>query len=121
MARVIVAGRCSFFQPDFFEAGQRKTGVTWAELTLRAFSNGALLAWPLANGAGVPDSSVSSGAVYFDEVVGCAGFYRLRFFPDRVGYWRLVLQHPTAGECSLEFDSVPAQPSSSGLTAQFGP
>jgi len=121
MTRTIVAGRCAVAHPDFFESGQRKQGLVWSDLQCTAFVDGSLLAWPLADGAYLASSTIGAGALYFNEIPGAAGHYCARFFPDRVGFWRLVLRHPTLGESVLEFDSVPGVAPVSGLNAQFGP
>lgn len=120
MARTITAGKVAFNQADFFDSGNRKTGVTWADVQLSVFLNGSAVSWPITDGTFVADSSVNSGLVYFNEVVGSSGFYLVRFFPDRIGYWRLVLRHRVLGqESTCEFDVVSASPATSGLVATF--
>lgn len=119
MARTIVAGQCAFGQSDFFESGHRKQGLTWNDIRVNAFFNGAMIAWPLADGSFVSDASVGSGAVYFNEVFGAPGFYLIRFFPDRVGFWRIVLSHSIYGESICEFDAIPSVAPAQGLTASF--
>jgi hypothetical protein len=120
MARTIFAGRLAFGQTDFFESGARKTGLVWSDLQMQMFVDGSLLTWGLSDGASVADSSIGAGFVFFNEISGASGFYLVRFFPDRPGFWRIVLRHPTLGEVVSEFDAVPTAPSFSGLQASFG-
>jgi hypothetical protein len=85
------------------------------------FVDGSLLAWGLSDGTFVANSSVGAGLVFFNEIPSASGFYLVRFFPDRPGFWRIVLRHPTLGEVVNEFDAVSAAPPFSGLQASFGP
>jgi hypothetical protein len=80
--------------------------------------NNQILSWPLLDGTAVADSSISAGNVYFNEIIGAPGFYSLRFFPDRVGYWRISVV-ASSFESLLEFDVNPASAQSSGLIASF--
>jgi len=74
------------------------------------------------DGLTIPDSSISSGFVYFNEIPGSPGFYSVRFYPDRTGFWKLVYSIPTLpAEVIREFDVSPSGLSSSanGLNASF--
>ena len=122
MARTIAAGRLAFSQVDFFESGHRKSGVVWTDLHMTAFVDGTILSWGLVDGTYVADSGIGAGQVCFNEIVGIVGFYLVRFFPDRPGFWRIVLQHPMLGvEVVCEFDAVSPFPSASGLQSSFMP
>ncbi len=95
-----------------------------ANLSFEQFVNSSSLAWTLADGSVVADSSISSGTMYFHEISGSAGFYSVRFLPDRVGFWRLIFRNASIGiEIIKEFDVVAAgslkPSSSSGLVASF--
>lgn len=126
MSRLVSAGVLVLDQPDFyFPAGSinRVAGVVVANLQSQLFVNNQAVSWPLVDGTAVPDSSVSSGQVYFNGLP-TAGFYSLRVFFDRVGFWRLILVHPGLGvEIIREYDVVPAgafKPGASGgLSASF--
>lgn len=120
MARLTISGRLAFGQVDFFDSGSRKTGIVWSDLEAHSFVNGEVLSWGIADGAAVSDSTIGAGAVYFNEVSGASGFYLIRFFPDRIGFWRIVLNHSTLGEVILEFDVLSPTPQISGLQASFG-
>ena len=79
-----------------------------------------LLSWPLLNGTSVQDSSISSGNVYFHEIVGSPGFYSVRLYPNAIGSWRLILNDATLlQEDYLEFDVFPATANAPGLIASF--
>jgi len=121
MARIAAAGRLAFGQVDFFESGNRKLGVVWSDLTMSLFVDGQILAWGFIDGAFVADSSIGAGSVCFNEMSGAAGFYLVRFFPDRTGFWRIVLKHPDFGEVICEFDAFPSMLQSSGMLTSVMP
>jgi len=125
MGRFVSAGILVRDQVDFYIPGggfNRISGVVVAQLTLFAFADNGLLTWPLADGTNVPDSSISAGTIYFNEIYGSPGFYSIRFFPDRIGYWRVVLRNDSLiTEVIRDFDIVPAGPIGppNGLNASF--
>lgn len=123
MGRNVSSGSLIRAQADFFlPAGSvnRVVGVQWSTLAPYVFVNNSALPWAVADGTTVQDSSISAGTVYFNEVPGSPGFYAVRFFPDRIGYWRIVLKSASlSSEVVLEFDvSAPAAPAG-GLNASF--
>jgi hypothetical protein len=122
MGRLIPAGTLAFEQLDFFvPAGtvNRMSGIPASGLQMWLFVNNQILSWPLVDGTATPDSSIVSGSVYFNEIAACPGFYSVRFFPDRVGFFRFVfLSQPYSVELIKEFDVLPPgvlRPSSGGL------
>lgn len=121
MGRSITAGQLVRLQADFFSSSStRATGVVSTGVTLSIFYNNSPLSWVIRDGTSVADSSISAGSVYFNEITGAAGFYSVRFFPDRVGYWRIVLRNTAlAQESVAEFDANPAATNPSGLQASF--
>lgn len=127
MGRLVPAGQLIRDQLDFYmPAGSvnRLTGVVYGSLSLNIFSDNGLLAWPLADGTNVADFSVSAGTVYFNQIAGSPGFYSIRFFPDRIGFWRLVFQNQTLGEEIIRsYDVTSARPgmASNELNASFVP
>jgi hypothetical protein len=110
-----------FDQADFFESDgfTRQPGLTLSQLILQLFFDNQLQPWPLVTGVGVTDSQVAAGYVYLIELP--AGFYNVRWFPNAVGYWRMLLTY-TAGqqiECQ-DYDVVQTLPvTGAGLTASF--
>lgn len=125
MGRLVSAGVLIRDQVDFFLPGggsNRVSRIGVSQLSLAVFAENVLLAWPLADGLAVPDSSVSAGTVYFNEIAESPGFYSVRFFPDRTGYWRVVLKDiALSAEVIREFDIGPAGPIGppNGLNATF--
>jgi hypothetical protein len=123
MGRSVSAGGLVRDQADFFLPGGnvRAGGIALPQVSMTAFSDNGLLSWPLADGSTVPDSSISAGTVYFSEISGAPGFYSVRFFPDRVGYWRIVLRVDAfQSEVVREYDVNPASAASpNGLNASF--
>lgn len=111
MGRLISAGSICYDQLDFFSPVPpfaRMMGAASSDLSVRLFVNNAIVSWPIASGVSVLDSSVASGKVYFSEIPGNPGFYSIRFFPDRVGFWRIVFTHVALGvEEIREYDAFP--------------
>lgn len=121
-ARTVQSGRMVLEQVDFFlgDGITRAQGITTANLQLRVYLNGSQLSWALVTGVGIPDVRVSAGRIYWTEF--SAGFYNVRFFPNVLGLWRLILTYPTHNQAvSLTYDVVPQTPlnSSVGLRTSF--
>jgi hypothetical protein len=120
-ARTLQSGRMVFEPVDLFlgDGSTRAQGVLPSDLQLRIFVGATQLSWPLVTGAGVSDVQVASGKVYWSEV--STGFYSVRFFPNLVGLWRVLLTYPTYDQAvSMAFDVVvPAPTSSSGMNVSF--
>lgn len=124
-SRIIPAGSIAYGQVDIYLPGpgfNRAVGLDASSAVLKAFINNAQLTWTLLNGVSIPDSSITSGSIYFNEILGSPGFYSVRFFPDRTGYWRVLLRFQSIpAEIPLEFQVAPAglfEPQSKGsLTA----
>lgn len=117
-ANQVVLAQADFFEPDGF------TRVAWlgpGSIEAQLFSNNTALAWTLVSGVAVTDAQVNAGQIYFSEIAGVLGFYSVRFRPDGLGYWRLVLSYPTGRQtCVLEFDVVQSAPAmETGLRASF--
>lgn len=123
MGRNVSSGSLVRAQIDLFlPAGSvnRVVGVQASTVAVKTFVNNALLPWAVADGTSVQDSSISAGVVYFNEISGAPGYYSVRFFPDRTGYWRLVLRSSSLdSEAVLEFDVVAPAPPAGGLNATF--
>jgi hypothetical protein len=127
MGRLVSSGSIIRDQIDIYTpAGGiiRKTGEVYSQLTLNVFVDNGLLAWPLADGTLIADSSVAAGTIYFNEIAGSPGYYSVRFFPDRIGFWRLIFREMALGEeMILSYDVASAQPGapSTDLNASFIP
>jgi hypothetical protein len=123
MARSVFSQGVIRDQIDFYfpsGSSQRTTGLTASIIQATLFVNNALMSWPLMDGASVPDSSISSGYIYFNEISGSPGFYSIRFFANKVGFWRLVMKNNSTGiEQVKEYDVTSSSNNSSGLNASF--
>ena len=114
----VVLDQADFFQPDGFT---RVTGLTPGQLVLQLFFQNALQPWSFVTGSGVTDAQVASGKVYWTEVPGSPGIYNVRFRPNAVGYWRLIITY-TAGTQIMGQDydvTVGGVPIETGLKASF--
>lgn len=123
MGRTVNAASVVRAQVDLYSAGiTRQAGVVAGNLSAAVFFNNLPVSWPVVSGSSVADADVVPGSVYFHEIAGTTGYYAVRFFPDRVGFWRICLTHAGLGvQVILEFDVVPAQPvPAGGLNASFG-
>lgn len=117
----IVYDQLDFYSP--IGSINRLSGITVGQLTLNLFINNQLLTWPIIDGSLIYDSSISSGSVYFNEIIGSNGYYSIRLFTDRVGSWRLIFRNSGLGvEIIKEYDVVPSDYMKSpieGLNASF--
>lgn len=129
MSRLISAGAVVRDQFDVFitpTSSTRVTGLSATAVAAKVFVNNTVMPWTVQDGTNVSDPSVSAGTVYVNEISGAPGFYAVRFFTDRVGYWRVVLTvSQYSAEIIREYDVVVAgffgsAPSGGGgLTASF--
>jgi hypothetical protein len=64
---------------------------------------------------------VASGKVYWQEVSGSPGIYNVRFRPNAIGYWRLLITYPVGTQISgQDYDVTPLPPTvDTGLKASF--
>lgn len=106
-ARMVASGRMLQEQVDLFlgDGITRAQDVATSGLELRVYLNGTQLSWPLVSGTGIPDVRVSAGKVYWTEF--SAGFYNIRFFPNAIGLWRVLVTYPAHDQAvSLSYDVV---------------
>jgi hypothetical protein len=113
----LVLDQVDLFRPD---GKTRAQGVAIGDLNLKLFFKGSRIEWPLVSGTNVQDLQVTAGQVYWTEFE--TGFYTLRFFPNVIGAWRVLLTYPVYDQAvSLSYDVVqPALiPVSSGIHVSF--
>lgn len=117
-ANQVVMDQADFFLPDGFH---RVPGLTITALASQLFFNNTLQPWVLASGSGVPDSQISAGRIYFNEIPGSPGIYSVRFRPNALGYWRNLLTYDAGLQIvAQDFDVVQGAPAmESGLNASF--
>lgn len=119
----VVRDQIDIYSPS--NTGNRLSNVMVGSLTVKVFFENQDQGWDLLDGTNIQDSSISSGHVYFNQISGADGYYSIRFFPDRVGFWRVVFYHSaTQTDIPLGYDVVPSGAFSSsgsgGLIANFG-
>ena len=123
MSRTVFGNRTVLDQADFLlpDDFTRVTGLTTASITSTLFFDNVAQPWTLLSGVGVTDVQVVSGKVYFNEITGQPGFYSVRFRPNAVGFWRLVLAYPAGFRIqAFGIDVVPEPPIvAPGLKASF--
>lgn len=120
--RLVQNNATVFDQADFFQSDgfTRVTGLTPVQLTSAIFFNNVLQPWPLASGAAITDVQVASGHVYFNEIPAAPGYYNVRFRPNAVGYWRLVLVYTVGQQIVVQdYDVVSREMVDVGLNASF--
>lgn len=107
-ARACSSGKLVLDQVDLFlgDGITRAQDVVPTDLQLRVYLNGEQLNWPLVTGVGIPDVRVTAGKVYWTEF--STGFYSIRFFPNAVGTWRVLLTYPAHNQAvSLSYAVAP--------------
>jgi len=121
-SRIVSVSKLVFDQVDLFrpDGKTRAQGVLVGDLNLKLFFKGTRIEWPLISGTNVQDLQVTAGQVYWTEFE--TGFYNLRFYPNVIGAWRILLTYPVYDQAvSLSYDV--AQPTfvpiSSGIRASF--
>ncbi len=121
--RQIPTGQTVDDQADFFQSDgfTRVTGLTVSQLTMALFFDNQPQPWQFVTGAGVTDTQITSGYVYWLEVPGAPGYYSVRFRPNAIGYWRLLITYPVGTQIQgQDYDVVPPSPTvDQGLKASF--
>lgn len=120
--RLVYTNQVVYDQADYFQADgySRVTGIVPAQLILQVYYNNTQMPWSIVSGIGVPEASVASGRVYWQEIPG--GPYGIRFRPNAVGYWRVLITWPFGRQIMGQDYDVNAGsgiPETSGLRASF--
>lgn len=120
--RSVQAGLVVFEQVDLYlpDDVTRATGVVPAGLTAKLHLGSTDTAWPVVSGVGVTDVQVAAGKLYWQEFE--SGYYSIRFFPNQVGMWRLLLTWnagPKTFSYTYDVTAKPAFPGALGLKASF--
>jgi hypothetical protein len=121
-SRTVNVSKLVLDQVDLFrtDGKTRSQGVGVGDLNLKLFFNNSQVDWPLVNGSSTQDIQVTAGQVYWTEFL--SGFYTIRFFPNVVGSWRVLLTYPAYDQAvSLSYEvALPTFiPVSSGIRASF--
>jgi hypothetical protein len=112
-ANQVVHDQADFFQSDGFT---RVTGLTLVQLQMSVFFNNVVQPWHFVTGVGITDAQVASGKIYWSELPTNPGFYNVRWRPNALGYWRLIITYPAGQQImGQDYDVVPG-----GVTVDSG-
>jgi len=121
--RQVFANQIVFDQADFFQSDgfTRVVGLTISQLTCEIFFNNSLMPWAFVSGTGVSDGQVAAGKIYWMEIPGDPGRYNVRWRPNAIGYWRLLITYTAGTQIMGQDYDVIAQPPNidQGLKASF--
>jgi len=121
--RLIYTNQVVYDQADFFQVDgfTRIPGLLPNQLTCAMFFNNSLQPWTLVSGVGIQDVNIAAGKVYWQQIP--SGPYGIRFRPNAVGYWRLVITYAPGFQIAGQDYDVNAGtgvPIEGGLRASFG-
>jgi hypothetical protein len=110
--------QADFLGPDVFT---RVPSLTVPQVGFDLFYNNTVMPWTPVDGTAVSDAQVVSGKIYWSEIPSRLGFYSVRFRPNAVGYWRLVLTYASGLQTyATDYDVLGTQPNGSdGLQYSF--
>lgn len=114
----VVYDQADFFMVDGFT---RQTGLTPNDVTAQIYFNNTQLPWVLESGVGTLDAQVTAGKIYWQEIPG-PGPYSVRWRPNAVGYWRLVISYPLGAQMvAQDYDVLPGTGAAvgGGMKASF--
>ena len=122
-SRTVLINQVVYDQADFFQAdgSTRQESLVTTDLTYAIFFKNVPQSWVLVDGSSVLDSQVRSGSIYFNEMPGSPGYYNVRFRPNALGYWRLLLTWagPDVQIVAQDYDVVEQTLAASGLKSSF--
>lgn len=95
--RLVYNNQVVYDQADFFQLDgyTRVPGLTPVQLSLEVYFNNVKQAWTLLLGMGIIEGQIASGHVYWDDL---GGAYGVRWRPNAVGYWRLLITYATGAQ-----------------------
>jgi hypothetical protein len=121
--RLVQSNQVVYDQADFFQLDgfTRQAGLTIGQITFQVYFNNTLQAWTLVSGVGVLDPQIVAGKVYWHEIPGPNGPYSVRWRPNAVGYWRLLVTYPVGTQIlAQDYDVISGgQVLGSGMKASF--
>lgn len=107
------------FQVDGYT---RITGLSASNVAIAVFCNNVPQPWTTLNGAGLTDAQLLAGHVYWHEVGAGTGYYSVRWRPNGVGFWRVLITYAAVPQVTaLDYDVVAFSPESQGLKVSFVP
>lgn len=115
--RLVYSNQVVYDQADFFQLDgfTRVPGLTIANVTSELYFNNTRLPWVLVSGLNVSDSQTVAGKIYWLPITN--GPYGVRFRPNQVGYWRLIITYTVGNQIvAQDYDVNPG----SGINAPTG-
>ena len=121
--RQVFANQVVYDQSDFFQSDgfTRVVGLRVSDLTCELFFNNSLMPWVFESGVGVSDAQIAAGKIYWMEIPGDPGRYGVRWRPNAIGYWRLLITYPVGTQImGQDYDVIQMPPTvDQGLKASF--
>jgi len=120
--RLVYSNQVVYDQADFFQLDgyTRVPGLTILQVQSELYYNNVLQPWTLVTGLNVTDPQVVAGKIYWLPILN--GPYGVRFRPNAVGYWRLLITYAVGTQRLAQDYDVNAGTgivSPSGLKASF--
>jgi len=96
--RLVFNNLVVYDQADFFglDGYSRVSDLTTSQLVLQVYYDNIPQTWLLVSGTDVTEGQVASGNVYLDNLSG--GSYGVRWRPNAIGYWRILLIYPDGSQ-----------------------
>jgi hypothetical protein len=120
--RLVQSNQVVYDQADFFQLDgfTRQPGLTVGQVVAQLYFQNTLQAWTLIPGTGITDPQIVSGKIYWLEIPG--GPYGIRWRPNAVGYWRLLITYPAGTQIlAQDYDVTPgpSTPMAGGMKSSF--
>lgn len=120
--RLVYSNQVVYDQADFFQLDgfTRVPGLTTSQVTSELYFNNVLQPWTLVTGLNVTDPQIAAGKIYWLAISN--GPYGVRFRPNAVGFWRLLITYPTGSQIvaqAYDVNSGTGIATPSGLKASF--
>jgi hypothetical protein len=118
--RLVAPNQVVFDQADFFQSDgyTRVLGLTVSQVAIQVYLNNVLQGWTLVDGSAVTEAQIVSGKVYFSPISG--GPYSVRWRPNAIGYWRLILTYPAGSQILAQDYDVSTSTGTSGPSSSTG-
>jgi len=120
--RLVYSNQVVYDQADFFQLDgfTRVPNLGISDVTSQLYFNNVLQPWALVSGVSVVDAQIAAGKIYWLPITN--GPYGIRFRPNAVGYWRLLITYTVGNQIVAQDYDVNAGTgiaAPSGLRASF--
>lgn len=114
----LVLDQADFFMTDGFT---RVQGIVFSDVLGEVYFNNQQQPWDVVSGLNITDARAVSGKIFFNEVPGSPGIYSVKFRPNAVGYWRLLITYPHGTQTlAQDYDVTPNTPTiPPGVSSSF--